>query len=79
MEKKEILGILQSIIAEVVDDEDVIIDENTVASDVEGWDSLAHVLIAGEIRNKFGVKLTSTEFADLRNVGEMIDVIAEKL
>ena len=79
MEKNEILAKLQDIIRETVDDEDVVITTQTVASDVDGWDSLAQVMIVGEIRNEFGVKLTSTEIATLENVGAMVEAIASKL
>lgn len=41
MESKEILSKLQDIIRETVDNEDVVITMETVASDVDGWDSLA--------------------------------------
>ena len=79
MKKNEILAKLQDIIRDTVDDEDVVITNETVASDVDGWDSLAHVMIVGEIRNEFGVKLTSTEVAKIANVGEMVDAIAVKM
>ena len=79
MEKNEILAKLQDIIRETVDDEDVVITMETVASDVDGWDSLVQVMIVGEIRNVFGVKLTSTEIATLENVGSMVEAIAAKI
>ena len=79
MEKNEILAKLQEIIREIVDDEEVVITTETVASDVDGWDSLAQVMIVGEIRNEFGVKLSSTEIATLENVGTMVNAIASKL
>ena len=79
MEKNEILAKLQEIIRETVDDEEVVITTEIVASDVDGWDSLAQVMIVGEIRNEFGVKLSSTEIATLENVGAMVDAIAEKM
>lgn len=79
MEKKEILEKLKEIIRETIDNEDVLITNDTVASDVDGWDSLAQVMIIGEIRNEFGVKLTASEVASLENVGAMVDAIANKL
>lgn len=79
MEKNEILLKLQDIIRETVDNEDVNITYETTASDVDGWDSLAQVMIVGEIRNVFGVKLTSTEVGALQNVGAMVDAISAKL
>ena len=79
MEKQEILAKLQDIIRETVDNEDVFIANDTTASDVDGWDSLAQVMIVGEIRNVFGVKLSSSEISTLQNVGAMVDAIAAKL
>ena len=79
MKKNEILAKLQDIIRETVDNEDIEITNATVATDIDGWDSLAQVMIVGEIRNEFGVKLTSTEVASLGNVGAMVAAIAKKL
>lgn len=79
MEKNEILEKLQEIIRDVVDNDDVIISEGTIASDIDGWDSLAHVMIVGEIRNEFGVKLTASEVASLINVGAMVQAIFDKM
>lgn len=79
MDNNEILAKLQDIIRETVDNEDIEITNATVAIDIDGWDSLAQVMIVGEIRNEFGVKLTSTEVASLGNVGAMVAAIAKKL
>lgn len=79
MKKNEILAKLQDIIRETVDNEDIEITNATVATDVDGWDSLAQVMIVGEIRNEFGVKLTSTEDTSLENVGAMVEAIASRL
>ncbi|RHM94317.1 acyl carrier protein [Bacteroides caccae] len=79
MDNNEILAKLQDIIRETVDNEDIEITNATVATDIDGWDSLAQVMIVGEIRNEFGVKLTSTEVASLGNVGAMVAAIAKKL
>ena len=79
MDNNEILAKLQDIIRETVDNEDIEITNATVATDIDGWDSLAQVMIVGEIRNEFGVKLTSTEVASLGNVVAMVAAIAKKL
>ncbi len=79
MERNEILIKLQDIIREAVDDEEVEISESTVAADVEGWDSLAQVLIVGQLQNEIGVRLSSTEVAACANVGEFVDAIIKKM
>lgn len=79
MERIEIMKKLQDIIREAVDDDEVVIENSTVSADVDGWDSLAQVLIIGAIQNELGVKFTSTEVNGLANVGELVDAIIAKL
>lgn len=79
MERLEIMEKLQEIIRGVVDDDEVVINNKTVATDVDGWDSIAQVLIVGEIQNEFGVKFTSSEISEVANVGELVDAIVSKL
>lgn len=78
MNRNEMLEKLQSIIREAVDDEEVVITDTTVASDVDGWDSLAQVLIIGAIQNELGMKFTATEVSKLANVGEFVDAMMVK-
>lgn len=79
MERKELLAKLQDIIREAVDNEEVEINDETVASDVDGWDSLAQVLIVGELQNELNVKFTSSEINGFANVGELVNAIMAKL
>lgn len=78
MNRNEMLEKLQAIIREAVDDEEVVINDSTVASDVDGWDSLAQVLIIGAIQNELGMKFTATEVSRLANVGEFVDAMMAK-
>ena len=78
MDRKEIMNSLQEIVRETVDNEELILHDDTVASDVEGWDSLAQVIIVGEIQNTFGVKFSSLEMSRFDNVGQLVDAIMTK-
>ena len=79
MDRTTILHRLAQIIKDVVDNDELIIDDKTIATDVEGWDSLAQVLIVGELQKQLGVKFTSSEIRNLANVGELVNAIMEKL
>jgi len=79
MERNEIMEKLRDIISEAIDNEDLVINDSTVATDVDGWDSLAQVLIVGELQNELGVKFTSSEINGYANVGELVNAIQEKL
>lgn len=79
MEKNEILAKLQEVFQDVFDNEDIEITEDTVAEDIEEWDSLAHIQLAKELEKVFGVKLTAKEIMTWDNVGEMAVSINAKL
>ena len=51
----------------------------TVADDIEGWDSVAHVELIIEIEQRFGIRLTTGEAADLPNVGALVSVVERHL
>lgn len=79
MEKKEILAKLQDIFRDVLDDEEVVIEYETTADDVDGWDSLSHVQIVDATQKEFGVKFTAYEISSWIDVEELVDCIAKKL
>jgi len=49
------------------------------ASNVAGWDSLAHINLISAIEQQFGIGFTLGELQELKNVGEMIDLMERKL
>ena len=49
------------------------------AKDVEGWDSLAHLTLIMAIEDTFNIKFSTKEVLGFRNVGDMLDVLMEKL
>ncbi len=79
MEKQEIMEKLQEIFREVFDNDEIEINENTVAEDIEEWDSLAHVQLTSRIQEVFGIILGGKEILSWDDVGEMIDGIQAKL
>ena len=79
MEKSKILEKLQEVFCDVFDNDEIVVTEDTVAEDIEEWDSLAHIQLAKELEKVFGIKLTAKEIMSWDNVGEMIDAIFEKL
>ncbi|MBC7489765.1 MAG: acyl carrier protein [Glaciimonas sp.] len=69
---------LTPIFRNVFDDDGLVIEESTTASDVEGWDSLAHIRLMVTIEKAFGIRFTASEIADLENVGGMVELIIKK-
>lgn len=72
MTETEILAKLQTIFADVLDEDDLVLTPQTTAQDVDGWDSLSHVRLVLTVEKAFGVKLSAGEIGRLKNVGDLI-------
>jgi acyl carrier protein len=75
----DILSRLQPIFHDVFDDERLVIERSSNAETVEGWDSLAHINLISAIEREFKIKFALGELESLKNVGDMIDLMAKKL
>jgi acyl carrier protein len=51
----------------------------TTAADVEGWDSVVHVMLVLASERKFGVRFESSEIANAGNVGEFVTLVESKM
>lgn len=79
MERKEIFEKLTEIFRDVMDNDEIVLEENTTAEDIEEWDSLAHVQLIEKIEAVFGMKFSAKEMMSWDEVGELVDSIEEKL
>jgi acyl carrier protein len=70
---------VQAIFRDVFDDSELRIDRSTSAATVPGWDSLAHVNLVGAIQEEFKVKFALGELEQLKNVGDLLDLIERKI
>lgn len=70
---------LQAVFRDVFDDEDLVINRSTSASDVESWDSLSHVTLITKVEREYGIRFSSSEVARLQDAGELADLIEKKL
>jgi len=47
------------------------LQEETVASEVPGWDSLSHVRVISAVEGEYGVRFKTLELLKLHNVGDL--------
>ena len=78
MTRDELLQNIQEIFRDVFDDEDLIIQETTNASDIDDWDSINHINLVSIIEGEYGVRFALGELTTLKNVGDMIDLLIQK-
>lgn len=74
-----ILDDLQNIFIDVFDDEDIVLTEETSSKDIDDWDSLAQINLVIAIEQQYKVKFNLEEISKLANVGEMIELIVNKV
>lgn len=79
MERKEVFEKLTDIFRQVMDNDEIVLEENTTAEDIEEWDSLAHVQLIEKLENVFGIRFSAKEMLSWDDVGEFVDSIQEKL
>ncbi len=77
--KENLYTQLNSIFVDLLDDETIILTEETNANDIEDWDSLTHIQIVVRIEQQFKIKFTAREIQNWKNIGELVNSIFEKL
>lgn len=78
MERTEILTTIQNVFRDIIDEDDLLITENSTSSDVEGWDSLTHIHLVVNIEKSFNVKFSASEISSWANIGQIVDSIILK-
>lgn len=50
----------------------------TIANDIEGWDSLAHIELLLKVEEKFLITFDLHELISLNNVGDLVAIVDKK-
>lgn len=79
MEEKVVIEKLGMIFRVVFNDESLVIARQMTAGDVNGWNSLNHMILVSEIEEVFAIKFKLKDLNKMHNVGDMIDLIISKL
>ena len=79
MTRTEILRIINAIFIDVLDDDTVVLTEETTANDVDEWDSLNHIQLVVAIEKHFKIRFASQEILSWQNVGEMVNSVEGKV
>ena len=69
------LARIEEIVRDELDDESIALTEQTRASDVDGWDSLAHVRIVIAVETAFGLRFDTSDIGALKAVGDLAALV----
>ncbi|MDR2642066.1 MAG: acyl carrier protein [Planctomycetaceae bacterium] len=78
MNRNEIVFQLNTIFADIFNIDKSTLTDKTSAKDVDGWDSVAHVMLITSIEKKFAIRFTGREIAGFKTVGDLIDAVEKK-
>lgn len=75
MIEQEIYDRLNEVFRDVFDDDEITVNEDTTADDIEDWDSLEHINLISAVEDEFGIRFKMGEVSSMKNVGEMVEII----
>ncbi|NLG03527.1 MAG: acyl carrier protein [Clostridia bacterium] len=79
MSREEVIAKVTEVFRDVFNDESIVIQDQTTAADIKGWDSLRHITLIENIEEELDMRFTMLEVNCMKNVGEMIDIITERI
>jgi acyl carrier protein len=79
MTREEVYDKLNEVFRDVFEDENITVNDNTTADDIDDWDSLEHINLINAIEQEFGIKFNMGQIVSMKNVGEMVNIIESKL
>ena len=75
MTDSEVLQKIEEIVRDELDDDSISLTMTTRASDIDGWDSLAHVVIMVAVERQFDVQFKSSEITTLKDIGNLVQLV----
>jgi len=79
MEKDAIIKKAQTIISRILKNEKFEWKGELTAEEINGWDSLSHMIIITELENEFKIKFKLKELNKLDNLDSIITLIQSKV
>lgn len=78
MNEVEVYERMIPIFQDVFDDDTLVVQASTTASDVDGWDSLAHIRLIVALEQAFKVRFSASEVSSFRQVADVVAGIIAK-
>lgn len=70
---------LTQVFRNVFQDSKIQITRETTAADIDQWDSITHLELITATEEEFKIEITGFDVMALKNVGDLLDLIARKL
>lgn len=79
MNKEEILNKVTEAFVSVLEHNNFQLTDQTTADDVDGWESITHMMIITEIETLFTIKFKLMDLMNMENIGDLIKAIESEI
>lgn len=79
MELNDIKKDIRNLLTSILEHDNFEMHDELTAKDVDGWDSLSHMMIITKIEEKFNIKFKLRDLNKLKNMGSLVSVIQSKI
>lgn len=79
MNKNQINDGIQKAFEKVLEHSNFTLEDQTSAQDVDGWESITHMMIITEIENIFNIKFKLMDLMLMENIGDLKNAIHKEI
>lgn len=79
MTRDDVFTKLTEVFRDVFDNDNIVLKEETVSSDIQDWDSLEFINIVVAVMETFKIKFSIEDLKKLDNVGQLVTLILERV
>ncbi|MCF7560804.1 acyl carrier protein [Sabulilitoribacter multivorans] len=79
MNREDILEKVTIAFSKVLEHNNFTLTNNTTADDVDGWESITHMMIISEIENDFNIKFKLMDLMNMNSIGDLLDSLESEL
>lgn len=79
MNREEILSKVKEAFVSVLEHSNFELSDSTTADDVDGWESVTHMMIISEVENTFNIKFKLMDLMNMNNVGDLLNTIESEI
>lgn len=76
---EDMIARVDSVFRRVFKNDGISVQRETTAKDIAGWDSITHLDIISGMEEEFNVEITGFEVMNMSNVGDLYDLLTQKL
>ena len=79
MNKEEILITIKESFVRVLEHDNFELNETTTAKDVDGWESITHLIIMNDVEKSFNIKFKLMDLMAMENIGDLINTVKKEI